>query len=231
MSVKINNVVYGDNLFKPIIILETNKMPESQLENNEKKLEIKIMPDIYNEILEYHKNNQSNSVGRVWLMLGSNDENISCINWESLNVAQAKHSDTFKNSRFFSEMIDNILAMCRNCYRDKSTELQGNETDSEINAEDSKSDKIQTKYRRNFFYNSLRYQYKYIAVYEVNVDEILGHKNTYLENDSIENVIYENAKHWFAEAKTAYITNSKYWKPYNGGLDYIAYDYYKNNYK
>ena len=43
--------------------------------------------------------------------------------------------------------------MCRNCYRDKSTELQGNETDSEINAEDYKSDKIQTKYRRNFFYN------------------------------------------------------------------------------
>ena len=82
MSVRINNVVYGDNLFKPIIILETKKMPESQLKNNQKKLEIKIMPDIYNEILEYHKNNQSNSVGRAWLMLGSNDENIACINWE-----------------------------------------------------------------------------------------------------------------------------------------------------
>ncbi|MDF2819888.1 MAG: hypothetical protein K0R15_329 [Clostridiales bacterium] len=171
-------------------------------------------------------------MGRVWILIGKKNEESA---FESLMVAQSEN--------IYNEIITDVYYMYNEDYikryeNDKDWKL---EKEIRYNLDLIKSPqkakintnsnfylypKDQFKHKKQYLYRRLMKNYRYLKIYEIDIDVYL--KPSFMFDESERN-IYELAKDYYAESKLAIETNSLYWNYYKSGIGKRAFYFFKKS--
>jgi hypothetical protein len=168
------------------------------------------------------------NVGRVWILIGKKSEKSK---FESLMVAQSEN--------IYKEIIININCMYNKDYIKQYEKDQDWNLEKEIKynldfikspqkeKSNTKSNfylypKEQFKYKKRYLLRRLKKEYRYLKIYEVDIDVYL--KTSFMLDENERN-IYELAKDYYVEAKLAFETEPVYWNYYKSGVGKRTYHF------
>ena len=193
--------------------------------------EKEIFEEIQNYFIQYPLNNNG-LYGRVWILIGQNRNS----EYVSLMVAQ---SEDIQN-----EILFDVRAMLNLEYCDQKriNEKWDWEKEKRYNLDVIKAPmlaksnfigdsylypKESLKVKKKYLYRKLMKEYKLLLIYELNIDDYLGIKETGSIDENIKN-IYLFGKDYYAESKLAIEIRSRYWNYYKSGIGKRAYCYFIN---